>query len=244
MAALALRFAILTAARTGEVIGATSDEIDLDAKIWTVPGDRMKSGREHRVPLTDAAIKILRATAGTGYLFHGGKVGAPLSNMAMLSLLRRMNSTATTHGFRSSFRDWVGDKTNFPRELAELALAHKVGDATEQAYRRGDGFEKRRKAHGCLGAILQRLAAERFCRSIAFGGLDGQVSAAARDGSARDDIYDCETLNIDDIFSTVKMRDGSSATSSKADRPTNTGGRHCNGQDRHRADTASAVDDV
>ena len=156
MAALALRFAILTAARTGEVIGATWDEIDLGAGVWTVPAGRMKGGREHRVPLTDAAIELLRATAGTGYLFHGGRVGAPLSNMAMLSLLRRMNSAATTHGFRSSFRDWVGDKTNFPGELAELALAHKVGDATEQAYRRGDGFEKRRRmmdawARFCIG---------------------------------------------------------------------------------------------
>lgn len=146
MAALALRFAILTAARTGEVIGATWDEIDLTAKLWIVPAERMKGGREHRVPLSSAALDVLRATPGNGPLFHGGTVGGPLSNMAMLALLERMDrGDITVHGFRSSFRDWCGDETSFPRDLAELALAHQVGDATEQAYRRGDGFEKRRK---------------------------------------------------------------------------------------------------
>ena len=232
MAALALRFAILTAARTGEVIGATSDEVDLDAKIWTVPGDRMKSGREHRVPLTDAAMKILRASAGAGYLFHGGKVGAPLSNMAMLSLLRRMNSTATTHGFRSSFRDWVGDETNFPRELAELALAHKVGDTTEQAYR---ATASRSGANSWMpGRSFALARGQGFCRTVAFGGLDGK-SPPPLEWKSRDDIYDCENLHIDNIFSTVRMHEDLPQDRRKLI-GRRISDRNCNGHERHRAD--------
>ena len=148
IAARALEFAILTAARTGEVIGAKWDEIDLDAKVWTVPGARMKAGREHRVPLSDAALAIcerMAATRHSDFVFPGGKAGRPLSNMAFLMTLRRMgHGDLTTHGFRSTFSDWCAEQTNFPSEVREMALAHTVGDKVEAAYRRGDLFEKRR----------------------------------------------------------------------------------------------------
>ncbi len=149
MAALALEFTILTAARTGETLGATWDEIDLDDNVWTIPGGRMKAGREHRVPLAARAIEILRLCerGRTGdVVFPGQRADRPLSNMSMEMLLRRMGERkATTHGFRSSFRDWAGERTTFPREVAEAALAHQVGDETERAYRRGDALEKRRE---------------------------------------------------------------------------------------------------
>jgi integrase len=148
VAALALEFAILTAARSGEVLGARWAEIDLDAKVWTVPAARMKAGREHRVPLSGRALAILEtlAAARTGdFVFPGQKTGKPLSGMAMEMVLRRMKvDDVTVHGFRSAFRDWCGEATSFPRELAEAALAHVAGDATERAYRRGDALEKRR----------------------------------------------------------------------------------------------------
>jgi integrase len=152
-AARALEFAILTAARTGEVIGATWSEFDLDNKTWTVPSNRMKSGRDHRVPLSDVAMKIVEAMASAraettpdGFVFEGGKHGRPLSNMSLLMLLRRMKRVdLTSHGFRSSFRDWAAERTGYPREVAEMALAHRIPDAVEAAYRRGDLFEKRRK---------------------------------------------------------------------------------------------------
>lgn len=149
MAALAIEFTILTAARTGEVIGATWDEIDLDDAVWTIPAQRMKAKRTHRVPLSARAVAILKKVvkARTGdYVFPGRKAGRPLSNMSMEMILRRMKvEDATMHGFRSSFRDWVGNETDFQREVAEAALAHVVGDAAEQAYRRGDALEKRRE---------------------------------------------------------------------------------------------------
>ncbi len=148
MAALALEFTILTAARSGEVLGARWNEIDLATKIWTVPATRMKAGRAHRVPLSDRALAILErlAAARTGeYVFPGQRQGKPLSAMAMEKVLRRMNADGvTTHGFRSSFRDWCGEETSFPREIAEAALAHVSGDETERSYRRGDALEKRR----------------------------------------------------------------------------------------------------
>ncbi len=150
-AALALEFAILTAARTAEVLGATWREIDREAKVWTIPAARMKMGKEHRVPLTDRALAILAAAEeerGEGdYLFPSPRKGKPFSDMAMAMLLKiRMNRPhLTVHGFRSSFRDWAGEETSFPREIAEAALAHTVGDATERAYRRADALEKRRK---------------------------------------------------------------------------------------------------
>ena len=149
VAALALEFLILTAARSGEVMGALWSEIDTDAKVWTIPAERMKAGREHRVPLTARALDILdtvEAIRTSDYVFPGQRRGRPLSVMALEMLLRRMNvENATVHGFRSSFRDWAGECTSFPREIAEAALAHTVGDETERAYRRGDALEKRRK---------------------------------------------------------------------------------------------------
>jgi integrase len=149
IASRALEFLILTGARTGEVIGATWDEFDLKNRLWTVSAERMKAGREHRVPLSRAAVQVIEAMAVircSEYVFPGQRNGRPLSNMAFLMLLRRMGrGSLTAHGFRSTFRDWCAEQTNFPRELAELALAHNVGDSVERAYQRGDLFEKRRE---------------------------------------------------------------------------------------------------
>jgi integrase len=149
IAARALEFLILTATRTGEVIGARWDEVDLGEKIWVVPAARMKAGREHRVPLSAVAAAILeemKKIREGEFVFPGGKKGRPLSNMAMLAVLKRIGrSDLTAHGFRSSFRDWAAERTNFPREVAEMALAHTVGDKVEAAYRRGDLFQKRRQ---------------------------------------------------------------------------------------------------
>jgi integrase len=158
MAALALRFLILTAARTGEVLSATWAEIDLDAKVWTVPASRMKAGREHRVPLSKPAIGILEKLGEVrlgDFVFPGLKRGKPLSNMALAMTLRRMQVDVTPHGFRSAFRDWAGDETHFPRELAEAALAHTVGDKAEQAYRRSDALEKRRELMAAWSAFVE-----------------------------------------------------------------------------------------
>jgi len=141
----ALHFAILTAARTAEVLGARWNEIDLRAGVWTVPAVRMKAGREHRVPLSDGAMALLgKRGHGEDYLFKAAIKGKPLHDM--LSVLRRMGrSDITAHGFRSTFRDWAAEQTSFPGEVAEAALAHVVGDKVEAAYRRGDLFEKRRR---------------------------------------------------------------------------------------------------
>jgi integrase len=148
VAARALEFTILTAARTGEVIGAQWEEIDLAAKIWAVPGVRMKAGREHRVPLNDRAIQILESVPkekGNPFIFIGPRTGG-LSNMAMATVLRRMDRfEITVHGFRSTFRDWAAETTAFPNHVVEMALAHTVGNKVEAAYRRGDLLEKRRK---------------------------------------------------------------------------------------------------
>jgi len=146
---LALEFLILTAARTGEVIGAKWGELDLEAAIWVVPSSRMKAKREHRVPLNNRAleiVKMMKPFRNGEYLFPGRKQGVGLSNMALEAVLRRKNlkDVATVHGFRSSFRDWAAEKSNHPREVAEICLAHTVGDATERAYRRGDLLDKRR----------------------------------------------------------------------------------------------------
>lgn len=155
VSALALRFLILTATRTSEVLKAQWSEIDLDEAVWTVPAERMKARREHRVPLTDAMLvdlKDLPRVEGNPYLFPGARYGKPLSNMALLQLVRGMgygvNGTrgdAVPHGFRSSFRDWSGEVSSFPRDVAEMALAHVIENKVEAAYRRGDLFEKRRK---------------------------------------------------------------------------------------------------
>ena len=150
MAACALEFAILTAARTGEVIGARWGEIDSANRIWTVPAGRMKGGREHRVPLSDAAWRLIEQCcdrqAADSLLFPGADPRRPLSQMALLMMLRRMQrDDVTAHGFRSTFRDWAAERTNFPAEVAEMALGHAVGDKVESAYRRGDLFQKRRQ---------------------------------------------------------------------------------------------------
>jgi integrase len=160
VAGLALRFAILTAARSGEVIGARWSEMDMQAAIWTVPAIRMKGGREHRVPLSKPALAILRMVAklsaenaSDAYVFPGAGAGKPLSAMAMAMVLRRMNrADITVHGFRSTFRDWCSESARCAREVAEAALAHTLGDKVEAAYRRGDLFERR-------GRLMQDWAA-------------------------------------------------------------------------------------
>ena len=156
----ALEFAILTAARTGEVVGARWSEFDLDAGVWTVPAERMKANREHRVPLSSLAQSVLAGLLREGdYVFCGASRNRPLSNMAILALLRRMGrEDLTVHGFRSSFRDWAAELTNFPREVAEAALAHVLSDKTEAAYRRGDLFDKRGKLMQAWAEWCERVA--------------------------------------------------------------------------------------
>jgi integrase len=149
VSAMALEWTILNTVRTAEAIGATWSEVDRAARIWTIPAGRIKAGKEHRVPLSDRALEILDALPreeGNDHLFIGAKKGKGLSNMAMLELLRGMAGNGyTVHGFRSSFRDWAAEMTNYPRELAEVALAHALKDKTEAAYQRGDLLEKRRR---------------------------------------------------------------------------------------------------
>jgi integrase len=146
VAALALEFTVLTAARSGEVIGARWSEVDLAKATWTVPGDRMKAAKEHRVPLSPRAVAILESLQplGSEWLFPGTK-GDKLSGMAMAMLMRRMKVDATVHGFRSGFRDWAAECTAYAHEVCEMALAHTIGNKAEAAYRRGDVFEKRRR---------------------------------------------------------------------------------------------------
>jgi len=143
-----LEFTILTAARSGEALGARWSEIDLEAKVWTLPPHRMKPGKEHRVPLSTRAIEILiemKPLRDGDFVFPGMRRGKPLSNMALEMTLRRMRiDNATVHGFRSCFRDWTGNRTSYPRELAEHALSHTIGDKAEQAYRRDSAVERRR----------------------------------------------------------------------------------------------------
>lgn len=157
-AARALEFCILTATRTSETLNAEWDEIDLKENVWTIPGERMKAGRPHRVPLAAAAIRLLRAQDAvrrSKYVFAGQAHDRPLSGMAMAMTLRRLGHVdATVHGFRSSFRDWCAEQTQFARETAEEALAHIVGDTTERAYRRGDALEKRRVLMGQWAAFV------------------------------------------------------------------------------------------
>jgi integrase len=146
ISARALELTILTALRTGEVIGARWPEFDAKAKIWTIPARRMKGGREHRVPLCDRAIKILSSLPREGeFLFPGARKGEPISNMAMLELMRGMRPGFVPHGCRSTFRDWAAEMSNYPNHVVEMALAHVIGDKVEAAYRRGDLFEKRRR---------------------------------------------------------------------------------------------------
>lgn len=147
--ARALEFVVLTAVRSGEARGARWSEIDFDAKVWTIAAERMKSEKPHRVPLSDRALEIvheMKATAFNDLIFPGQRDNRPLSDMTLLKALKLAGAGEfTVHGFRSSFRDWSAEETNFPREIAEAALAHAVGDAVERAYRRGDALQKRRE---------------------------------------------------------------------------------------------------
>jgi integrase len=176
-AASALDFAILTAARTGEVIGARWGEIDLDEALWTIPAQRAKTHKEHRVPLAPAAITVLvkcRERAEGDFVFPGKVPSTSLSGGAMRALLERMSrSDITPHGFRSAFRDWAAEQTAFPREVAEMALGHAVGNQVEAAYRRGDLREKRRK-------LMEAWAA--YCAAPAKG---GKVVAMRRAGEGQ-----------------------------------------------------------
>lgn len=146
VSARALEFLVLTAARSGEVRGAKWDEIDLKNAVWIIPAERMKAGKEHRVPLSKKAMDILKGLPrfeGTDFCFSAPK-GGQLSDMALTAVMRRMELNAVPHGFRSSFRDWAAERTNYPREIAEQALAHTIGKV-EAAYRRTDMLEKRRR---------------------------------------------------------------------------------------------------
>ncbi|OUS37726.1 integrase [Rhodobacterales bacterium 56_14_T64] len=148
MSAKALMFTCLTGARTGEALGLRWEELDLEIRLWTCPAERMKSGEEHRVPLTDEMLAIIEPleAMGSKYVFEGQKRHHPMSNMSMLMLLRRMNvEGVTVHGFRSTFRDWAAEEANAPREVAEKSLAHTVGSDVERAYARSDLLEKRRE---------------------------------------------------------------------------------------------------
>lgn len=163
MAALALEFLIFTGARSGEVRGATWEEIDLDNGAWTVPADRMKAGREHRVPLSTPAKALLKRLSEhrTGPLVFPSDKERPLSETAFSALLKRMKrDSITAHGFRSSFRQWCAEQTNFPREVAEAALAHTLRDKVEAAYQRGDLFAKRVKLMEAWATYCERKPAQ------------------------------------------------------------------------------------
>ena len=147
MSANALRLTCLTGSRTSEVLGMRWDEIDCEGRLWTCPAERMKTGEEHRVPLTDEMLSIIEPLKAmqSDYVFEGQKRHKPLSNMSMLMLLRRMKvEGVTVHGFRSTFRDWASEVANAPREVAEMSLSHRVGSDVERAYARSDLLEKRR----------------------------------------------------------------------------------------------------
>lgn len=161
--ALALEFTILTAARTGEVIGAKWSEFDLSSRLWTIPAARMKAGRDHRVPLSDRALEIIAQQPMDGeFIFAGRKPDMRLSQQAMLELMRDMRGKgATVHGFRSTFRDWAAEQTAYPNELCEIALAHALSDKTEAAYRRGDMIEKRRRLMADWAAYCEQTLAAR-----------------------------------------------------------------------------------
>jgi integrase len=163
VAARALEFTILTAARTGEVIGAQWSELDLAAKCWTVPAGRMKASREHRVPLSIRAVELLGEVFredDNEFIFIGSQRGGGLSNMSLAAVLKRMKRDVTVHGFRSTFRDWAAERTNFANHVVEMALAHVIGDKVEASYRRGDLFDKRRKLMEAWAVYCSRPVAE------------------------------------------------------------------------------------
>ena len=169
-----MEFLTMWAARSGEVRGATWDEIDLDTGLWTIPAGRMKAGKEHRIPLTAEAVALLRGLPkmkGTGHVFYAPRGGA-LSDMSISAVMRRMHEAETKagrrgwidprnkrpavpHGIRSTFRDWAAERTEFPRDMAEISLAHNVGNEVERAYRRGDMLEKRRTMLRAWGRFLR-----------------------------------------------------------------------------------------
>ena len=173
IAARALAFLILTACRTNEVLAATWDEIDLGSRVWTIPASRMKAGREHRVPLSEAASSLVEDMARiriNEFIFPSldARSRGPLSNMAMAMVLRRMGEgSITVHGFRSAFRDWCGEETSFPREICEAALAHALRDKTEAAYRRGDALERRRHLMEAWAGYRKRGAVVAPLRAVA-----------------------------------------------------------------------------
>jgi integrase len=181
--ARALEFLILTAGRSGEVLGARWDEIDLANKLWIVPADRMKARKEHRVPLSNAAMAVLEQMQqiedDEGLVFHDVRNGRPTSSGVFFHLLRRCMGRAdlTAHGFRSTFRDWAAERTNFPSEVVEMALAHAVGNKVEAAYRRSDFIRQEAAADGGLGRLLRTAAGYRYgqrdpdARSITDSGL-------------------------------------------------------------------------
>jgi integrase len=160
VAARALEFTILTSARTGEVVGARWSEIDLETRAWVIPAARMKSRREHRVPLSPRAVELLSSlyrADGNSHVFMGARTGACLGNMAMPDVLQQMKrSNVTVHGFRSTFRDWAAEATGHPNHVVEQALAHTISNAVEAAYRRGDLFEKRRQLMNDWAAFCER----------------------------------------------------------------------------------------
>ena len=163
ISAKCLEFAILTACRSGEARGALWSEIDLAAKVWTIPGTRMKAGVEHRVPLSPAALALLadmKALQGEkkkgGLVFPGGKENQPMSDVSVTSMVKAVGWDVTVHGFRSTFRDWAGEATNFPRETVEGCLAHSIGNAVELAYKRGDALEKRAKVMDAWAAYIAK----------------------------------------------------------------------------------------
>ncbi|HET9395840.1 MAG TPA: site-specific integrase, partial [Nitrospiraceae bacterium] len=167
--ARALEFTILCAARTSEVLGCRFDEIDLQQCIWTVPGERMKGGHEHRMPLSHRAAAIVREMAAvriSDFVFPGGRRGLPFSNMALLMLLRDLHPGITVHGFRSTFKDWCAEQTSYPDHVSEMALAHISADTVRAAYQRGELLQKRRELSEAWA---------RFC-----GGDSGRVAKLRR----------------------------------------------------------------
>ena len=180
IAALALEFLIYTAARTSEVRGASWSEFDLDSGIWTIPGPRTKARKEHRVPLAERPLEIVRGlqrNATGDFVFPGGKPGKGLSDMALLSVLRRLEIKLTVHGFRSSFRDWAAEQTQVPREVAEQALAHTLGNKVEAAYLRSDFFEKRRNLMNLWAAHLEAVSQAPASKVSGIPGYPLQVAA-------------------------------------------------------------------
>jgi integrase len=153
----------LTASRSGEARGARWDEIDLKQRMWVIPAERMKGGREHRVPLSPRAVQVLETMAEvrlSDVVFPGRSVAQPISDIGLRRLVRDLRPSITVHGFRSSFRDWAAEVTSFPNHVVEMALAHAVSDAVEAAYRRGDMLDKRRKLMEAWAAYCERASAE------------------------------------------------------------------------------------